>query len=810
MKRIVLAFSIMVLAACAANRPIPGEAPPAALPAAAPEKERSTFSNRDNPNGGSAPSFSPDGARIAFLSSTLHTPADLWVMNADGSGARRLTTRGVQDYRWSADGRSLVFSSRRKGYVEILTIGADGGNEQRVPGLPPNASIPVYSPDGTLFAFTALDANDVSNLWIGTADRKRIEPVTVKINVRSFFWSPDSLKICYEAGKTYGVGVWEIDLKKMESRTLVNKYVGTPVFSSRAGLIAYPYPVASGEYVVQTVKPDGSDVRDHKAPRLEGRFLAWDANGQGVYYPARDLAPVSSEAQAKAAGAGKPAGPHDTSQKEKEFERVGTTSLWHFDLASGVERRVSPASLQVADFSFSADGKKALVTGVLEKSRAPEIFSLDLASGELTLLVGGRASAWLPVPTRDGSKIAFFTNEEGLDTLKVAAATGEELAAYPGFVVGGDTRLFWLSESEALMVFSANGLVTFTDKGTVDFPERRTIRAYLGADVSIQEDKVLISGIPQFGESAGLYLLRVADGKFKLTDLRFAPPQEKESERYLQPKWSFDGTKLAFSDAVDIWTMKDSGLERTRITGYARQNREGKARPAYASYPVWSVKGDLLCYTLTVYEEKAVVRQLRVIKADGTEMKLLYSEEVDSHFQNFLPELTNQPFFDGTDERVIFTAAPDGVPNLYAAGIKDGAVRLLAEGAISPALMAEEGTIVYTSIAGNTESLWVMNSDGSGKRPFVVKAKPAPAVQPAPSATGSAGTPSPSGGDKGPAAAGSKALPVDKGAAAAAGGKTEKPAAEKKSAAKKKKRKKAAHKKARTGEETDGTKAPAH
>jgi hypothetical protein len=133
----------------------------------------------------------------------------------------------------------------------------------------------------------------------------------------------------------------------------------------------------------------------------------------------------------------------------------------------------------------------------------------------------------------------------------------------------------------------------------------------------------------------------------------------------------------------------------------------------------------MLCFTLTVYEEKRIIRELWVVKADGTGPKMLFSEEIDSQFQIFQPEYTNPPFFDVDDERVIFTAADKGVPNIVAVEIKNGAMRrLTTNGAVYPALLPEEGAIYYTSLEGNTEELWVMNSDGTGQHRFEIKAAP--------------------------------------------------------------------------------------
>jgi len=65
------------------------------------------------------PHFSPDGRRLAFVSSQADGKGDIWVMNPDGSGQARLTELPETfDYypSWSGDGRTIVFASGTKHY----------------------------------------------------------------------------------------------------------------------------------------------------------------------------------------------------------------------------------------------------------------------------------------------------------------------------------------------------------------------------------------------------------------------------------------------------------------------------------------------------------------------------------------------------------------------------------------------------------------------------------------------------------------------------------------------------------------------
>lgn len=124
------------------------------------------------PNGIGKPAWSPDGSRITFehVGDGDLTPAQIYVMNADGSSPRRLTsTRGIQyaesDPAWSADGTRLVFWSYGFG---IATIHANGGAVRSVHKDFPTVSYgsrPAWSPDGRI-AFTVGVADAVTGIWV--------------------------------------------------------------------------------------------------------------------------------------------------------------------------------------------------------------------------------------------------------------------------------------------------------------------------------------------------------------------------------------------------------------------------------------------------------------------------------------------------------------------------------------------------------------------------------------------------------------------------------------------------------------------
>jgi Tol biopolymer transport system component len=110
------------------------------------------------------PRYSPDGTRVTFTRLKRFLPdggalSAVLVMNADGSGLRRLTGYGenAAESDWSPDGRSIVFndSDDRIQAAEIFSIRPDGTHRRQLTrGRDSSSFRPVWSPSGRRIMFT--------------------------------------------------------------------------------------------------------------------------------------------------------------------------------------------------------------------------------------------------------------------------------------------------------------------------------------------------------------------------------------------------------------------------------------------------------------------------------------------------------------------------------------------------------------------------------------------------------------------------------------------------------------------------------
>lgn len=120
----------------------------------------------NNTSGNDAsPAWSPDGSRLAFMSDRgAEGDSEIWLVNTDGTGLSQLTDNddtvsdGTPD--WSPDGSQIAFSTDRDQDFEIYIMNADGSNATRITTTPGQDSQPSWSPGGTeIVFFSDRDAN---------------------------------------------------------------------------------------------------------------------------------------------------------------------------------------------------------------------------------------------------------------------------------------------------------------------------------------------------------------------------------------------------------------------------------------------------------------------------------------------------------------------------------------------------------------------------------------------------------------------------------------------------------------------------
>jgi TolB protein len=113
----------------------------------------------DFPGSNSAPTWSPDGKRLAIVL-TREGTSQLYSVRSDSGDLRRITFGETIDTEpnFSPDGKFLLFTSDRGGSAQVYRVAAEGGAAERLTFEGSNNFSPRISPDGKSFVFSHFNA----------------------------------------------------------------------------------------------------------------------------------------------------------------------------------------------------------------------------------------------------------------------------------------------------------------------------------------------------------------------------------------------------------------------------------------------------------------------------------------------------------------------------------------------------------------------------------------------------------------------------------------------------------------------------
>jgi Tol biopolymer transport system component len=219
------------------------------------------------------PEWSPDGTKIAFAS-RRNGPFQIFVMQAGGSGTRRLTSTKADDQNptWSPDGSEIAFDRGSPG--DIYVMSADGTHPRRLGNDFADESDPAWSPNGRWIAFTRrTPGTTVRELWLVRPDGSgsgRRQLTHRSALSQSPAWSPDGKRIAFSSETTSGNGdieIYTVGLSGRDPRGLTSSAItgayepswspdGRRIAFSRNGSI---YTVATNGKEDRLTDPKGND-----------------------------------------------------------------------------------------------------------------------------------------------------------------------------------------------------------------------------------------------------------------------------------------------------------------------------------------------------------------------------------------------------------------------------------------------------------------------------------------------------------------------------------------------------------------------
>jgi eukaryotic-like serine/threonine-protein kinase len=353
------------------------------------------------------PSFSPDGAQVAFgWNGERQNNWDIYVKLVGSVEALRLTTNPAvdQDPAWSPDARQIAFLRLRPGEprADIYLISPLGGPERRVADFrPARAPAIAWSPDGR---------------WLAVAERE----------------SPGSN------------GVFLVPVERGEKRRLTSNAADIdhcPAFSSDGRFLAYASCSARQSCDVHLLELD-PDYRPKGQPRRlthQSVFMtgiAWARDARFLIYSASTEAESNPYLwRASVSGSAKPerlevAGPQalfpatSRSANRLAFSRgVVDEDIWRFEPGAPPRSFIS-STRDERNPQFSSDGRKIAFSS--SRSGLMEIWVCD-RDGANPVQLTDRLGSFQATPrwSPDSHWIAFSSrSENGIRSIYVVDAAG--------------------------------------------------------------------------------------------------------------------------------------------------------------------------------------------------------------------------------------------------------------------------------------------------------------------------------------------------------------------------------------------------
>lgn len=415
-----------------------------------------------NPADESRPLYSPDGAKLAFVS-TRTGSGDIYVLTIATGDLKRLTFDDRLDQldAWSRDGKWIYFSNAGHDVGnknDLYRVSAEGGTPMPVSADRfTNEFQAAPSPDGGSVAFAARGDSDQqwwrrgyshldeSEIWLRKEGSPSVYEKLVELSGRNVWpnWMPDGKQLYFMSDRSGAQNIWtlpvggklhqvtkftdgrvlwptisydgktlvfERDFKIWQLDTKTGEAYAVPI--TLAGAAASPEisHLSVNQFTDLAVSPDNRKV----ALTAHGEIFASSARDGGQAFRVTETAGPESQ----------PVWAPDSMRLAYVGQRNALNHIYLYDFVKRAETQLTNSPLSDQQPSFSPDGK--MLAFVRDRK---ELRVLDLDSKQERLLAtafigggfGGSSVAWAP----DSKWIAYSADaERGLRNVFVVPSAG--------------------------------------------------------------------------------------------------------------------------------------------------------------------------------------------------------------------------------------------------------------------------------------------------------------------------------------------------------------------------------------------------
>ncbi len=373
-----------------------------------------------HPANESRPIYSPDGKKLAFVS-TRTGNGDIYVLTLATGELKRMTFDDVNDQLdgWSRDGKWIYFTSSSKdiaGMSDIFRISSEGGTPMQVSADRFTSEFfAAPSPDGKTLAFAARGISagqwwrkgrshiDESELWL-RQDGGKYEQLTEGGAKQMWpMWSADGRAVFFVSDRSGAQNIWSKPVGANTQAKQITKF--------KDGRVVWP-----------TISTDG------KAIVFERNFAIWKLDSA-----------TGNAAEVQITRRGAPSGPSiehlslsngfqdlALSPDGKKVAFAARGELFAASAKDGGDAvRVTHSVAAESDVVWSSDSKR--IAYVSDRDGVSRVFLYDFTTNTETQLTNGTADA-VPRFSPDGKLIAFVRDGKELRVYELESKQERKLA----------------------------------------------------------------------------------------------------------------------------------------------------------------------------------------------------------------------------------------------------------------------------------------------------------------------------------------------------------------------------------------------